>query len=289
MPSVLGIHIPDHLRQAWSRWLAPDPQPFFVAASHPFVDAGEERLELSPELRDTYRTWNVDRSLSIAWLTEEHFMSLSRRERASLVRAQAACGRGAVPTVRSWADLLEADRLRAQADGHRFVWWPSLLATNAVKVLARFVSTQRSVSRHREVSPSTWTDAIDQVPGARSLAGTFPDGSGPNCFGTVMAACGESHAAGAWILDAQFESWLGEKTRAGGQDGSPGTVLVWRNRDRIAQHAAVTIGDGWALEKPSQEWHSPRVILPVRDLIQRNRVAGLRLHRRAVITQAAVP
>lgn len=31
-----------------------------------------------------------------------------------------------------------------------------------------------------------WDDSASVVPGARAIAGTFPERSGPNCFGAVM-------------------------------------------------------------------------------------------------------
>lgn len=147
-------------------------------------------------------------------------------------------------------------------------------------ILKRVVSEGRRTSRHSEVREATWRRCATVLAGVRALAGTFPTGSGPNCFGTVMAACGEFGAAESWMLQAPFEAWLAEKTRPGGSDDAPGTVLVWRDRGGLARHAAVTIGDGWGFEKPSQDWHSPRVVLPVRDLIMANRTRGQRLQRR---------
>jgi hypothetical protein len=120
------------------------------------------------------------------------------------------------------------------------------------------------------------------LPQARALAGTYPAGSGPNCFTTVLAASGESKAADAWEVREPFENWLARRTRDGGDDNAPGTVFVWRNPEGLSQHAAVTIGDGWALEKPSQDWHAARVVLRVRDLINANRVHG-RLRRRTIM------
>jgi len=49
-----------------------------------------------------------------------------------------------------------------------------------------------------------------------------------------------------------------------------------------ADVAAVTLGDGWALNKASQGWMSPVQVLPVREVILRSRYRGLRLGRRLV-------
>src|SRR4029450_3865487 len=47
-------------------------------------------------------------------------------------------------------------------------------------------------------------------------------------------------------------------------------------------HAAVTLGDGWALHKPSQGWMTPRKVLLVRDVKRRARQAGALLSRRTI-------
>ena len=235
---------------------------------------------MSPESRDTFRAYNIDRALNVVWLSEQTFTALPRNARARLVRSQVTHGRGAVPTVQRWKDLVDPGVVRSQADGHRFVWWPSLLVDDDGTILERVVSERRRASRHRDVRETTWKRCATDVPGARALAGTFPIASGPNCFGTVMAASGELEAADMWTLRDPFEAWLAERTEPGGDDDSPGTVLVWRDTNGLAQHAAVTIGDGWVLEKPSQDWHAPRVVLAVRELIKANRTRGQRVQRR---------
>lgn len=279
---VLGTEVSAALMGDWRLWLAPSIQPFFVPASFSGVPTSAER-ELSPELRDTYRAYDLDRGLRKVWLDEPGFASLPKDVRARLVRAQANCGRGAVPTVRSWGDLIDPQLLRTQADGHRFVWWSSLVAHNTESILRRVVSCDRATSRHDEVSEKTWRSCAKILPGARALAGTFPLGSGPNCFTTVMAACGEADVADAWGRRSPFEEWLANKTRSGGDDDAPGTILLWRDGDGLAQHAVVTIGDGWGLEKPSQDWHSPRTVLGVREMVKANRIRGLRLQRRKLV------
>lgn len=267
----------------WREWLAPRVQPFLLSTSDLDLPTSAEG-EMTPELRDTFRFYSVDRGLRTVWLSEPAFAALKKTTRARLVRAQVIHGRGAVPVVRRWQDLLDPGLLRAQADGHRFVWWPSLLINDNGAILARVVSEDRHPSRHDEVREMCWERCATILPAARALAGTFPSGSGPNCFGTVMAACGEAGAADVWMLQAPFEKWLDETTRPGGDDDAAGTVLVWRDSGGEARHAAVTIGEGWGLEKPSQDWHSPRGVLAVRDMIKANRVRGLRLHRRTLLT-----
>lgn len=146
-------------------------------------------------------------------------------------------------------------------------------------VLPRLVSVDLKPSRHLEVPESTWAAIQSLLPRARELAGTFPDGSGPNCFGTVMAAAGVDGAGGAWMQRQPFDQWLADNTSRGGRDDVPGTVLVWRSNDRAVQHAAITLGDGWILHKPSQSWMTPRKVRPVPDIIRSTRTPGWHLHR----------
>jgi hypothetical protein len=292
---VLGIDVGAELLECWQRWLAPEVQPFFVESLRPWpkptaVTADTaDTARLSPELRDTYKTWKLDRALKTLWLDEEAFLSWPRPTRAALVRSQVGLGRGAVPTVRGWLDLADQQALRSQADGHRFVWWPSLLAGNADAIVSRAVSTGEPASRHREVTSKTWRGCADVLPAAKALVGAFAPSSGPNCFGTVMAAAGVEGAADVRMLQQPFLAWLASACRPetrdhrDRRDHDPGAVLVWRNRDGLPVHAAVTIGDDWAMEKPSQSWASPRVVLAVDELIRVNRASGQRLERHRLL------
>lgn len=122
-----------------------------------------------------------------------------------------------------------------------------------------------------------WQRARPLLPEAERLAGTFPlNGSGPNCFGNVLAAAGVPGADATRIFPETFQQWLDEHTepvRGTTCDREPGTVLYWTEHDRLA-HAAVTIGDGWLLNKPSQSWSSPRFVLAVTEVIHRWRSPG---------------
>ena len=280
---LLGIDVPPSMRDAWCSYLAPAVQPFFVTEDERrALPAGADGT-LTPDLRDTYKAWGIDRSLAQVWLDEQTFLSLPRETRARLVRSQIAHRRGAVPAVKAWSEVLPADVLRAQADGHRFVWWPSLLEQHADEVLTRIVADQHPNSRHDDVEETTWQRCADAFPGVRALAGTFPRSSGANCFGTVLAAAGAADADDDSIVREPFEAWLSERTRPAGRGNQIGTVFVWRDRKGLAEHAAVCIGDGWVFEKPSQEWFSPRWVLPVAEQIASRRYPGSRLERHRLI------
>jgi hypothetical protein len=285
---VLGIDVPDSLLARWSFWLAPALQPFFVA-NPASVHAPGSAAALTAESRDTFKVWKIGSATPALWLDENSFASLTEASRKDLVRQQVAIGRGGVPTVRTWADLLDPALLRAQAGGHRFVWWPWLVGKNPGAILDRVIlkspggdQDDQLPSRHTEVPPATWSACRDVLPGIRTLAGTFPMGSGPNCFGTVMAATGVLNTANEWMQREPFEGWLAACARRGGDDNEPGTVLVWRDRDGVAVHAAVTLGSGWGLQKASQEWWTPRCILSVGAIIRSNRVRGWRLERHRI-------
>jgi hypothetical protein len=281
---VLGIDVDASLVRRWAGWLAPTCQPFFLSAAE-VVDLGlkpDPKRDLPAELRDTYEVWNLAEGLEVVWLDEQEFHAQPSDVRARLVRAQVRHGRGAVPTINDWADILDAQVLHEQADGHRFVWWPTLVEPYLDAILKRVVSDGQLPCQRMSVPEEIWRVAASILPRARELSGTFATGSrggsvaGENaafCFATVMAAAGVQGAN-----DVGFEGWLTAHCMMGGSDDLPGTVLVWRNDDGDLHHAAVTLGGGWALHKPGQEWLSPRQVLAVRDL---NRLAppGVTLHR----------
>jgi cell wall-associated NlpC family hydrolase len=132
-----------------------------------------------------------------------------------------------------------------------------------------------------------WARAGRLLPRAADLAGSFPAASGPDCFGTVMAAAGVDGAESEWVARDPFEDWLaGHASRVQGtkRDQRPGVVLVWRNRGGLAEHAAVTIGGGYVLSKPSQGWFSPRVVWTVGETIAASRCRGVTLSRYLMAT-----
>ena len=283
MPRVLGVDVARALIDSWVRWLAPDPQPFVVASRAVWRQCTDEGGELSEELADTYRVWwGVKKPAALLWLSETQFAQLPRPTRAALVREQADRGRGAVPSVRAWRDLLDADLLRRQADGHRFVWWPSLVERAPVEILNRVVSTERLPSRHREVDDSTWRAAAKLLPRVRRLSGTFPTGSNVNCFGAVLAAAGAD--GGAAYSDVRpFEAWLRARCTRGGDAREPGVVMVWRDGTGRPIHSAVAIGGGWGFEKPSKDWHSPLAVLTVGEIMRMSRHPGERVERHTIV------
>ncbi|WP_112247363.1 hypothetical protein [Kribbella monticola] len=281
---VLGIEVSPELFNSWIDWLAPDRQPFYVTSKQ----AAAWSLPLDPakpdkQLRDTYQTYNLDSRLKSVWLDEATFMALPRKTRAELVRAQVTHERSEVPTVRAWREVLGPE-IAQQADGHRFVWWKSVLRDFAREVLPRVVGEDLGPSRHREVPKAVWSDAAQVLPVARELAGTFPNGSGPNCFGTVMAAAGVEGAAEEWMQREPFEEWLDQHTTRGGRDDVPGTVQVWRDNNHAVQHAAVTLGAGWTLHKPNQSWMGPREVRPTPQLLTHSRTPGRHLTRHTIKT-----
>lgn len=287
MVQVLGVEAPPDLVTAWTGWLAPDPQPFVVGPEERWTEFADGTGTITPELRDTFRLWAATEGSRLVWISEAGFRALPPSARRDLVREQVArrngnrAGVGQVPTVRRWRDLLGAARLRAEADGHRFVWWPSLVHTDPAAVLTRLLATDRLPSRHSEVSDPTWARAAGVLPEARRLAGTWPAGSTACCFSTVMAAAGADDRDACLSLEP-FAEWLAASCRRGGDPERPGTVLVWRDRSGEPVHAAVTIGDGWALEKPSQEWHSPIAVAAVADVVRTSRAVGQRLERHTI-------
>lgn len=283
MPLVLGIDVAPALLERWVQWLAPDPQPFLVESPAAWHDCQDEGGTLTEELKDTFRLWwGVERSSTLLWISEDQFAGLPRARRAALVREQVRRRRGAVPSVRAWRDVLDVAELRGQADGHRFVWWPSLLWRAPEQILVRVVSDRRLPSRHLEVGEQVWSRATTVLPEVKRLAGTFPSGSDTNCFGSVLEAAGAASAASYGDV-APFESWLASACRPGGDPGEAGVVLVWRGHDGSPVHAAVTISGGWALEKPSKDWHSPFAVATVADIMRMSRHPGERLRRHTIV------
>lgn len=272
---ALNIAVSDRLCQRWRAWLAPERQPFFFTAAEgaalDFPTIPRAGVEFTPEARDTNTLWAVSHTADrVAWLSADELRELDSRRLQTILKIQAAHGRGNIPRRRDFRDLIPG------LPAARFLWRPEHLTP---AVLERVVSADGQACQRRQVPERVWNDARDVLPRALDLAGTFPNGSAGNCFGAVMAAAGVSGAEDEWVQREPFEEFLKTRTYKGGSDDQPGTLLVWRSPDSLAQHTAVSLGGGWAFQKAAQTWWTPRVVLPVRALISGNRTRGWRLGR----------
>lgn len=270
--AVCGIAVDPSVRARWPDWFALDRLPFATGALEDADRAalpGPSSPDIPMELQDTF--WIYGDNESRLWLTRAEFEALPTRLRRRLLTAQ----RG------------EHEAWLHGPDGRFGPWWPEDLAGDTAPIV-EFIERDRDPSRHTEVADAIWAAAADLLPGARDLAGTFAERSGPNCFGTVMAAAGVAGAESEWMQREPFEEWLARATvpvtRTAG-DSTPGTVLVWRTADGAVQHACVTLGDGWTLNKPSQGWMTPRFVWTVEQTKRDTREAGWRLHRRRIVSQ----
>lgn len=243
---VLGIDVGRAQLERWLGWFMPAEQPYLVPRDLAAELGLEDRPDLlTMELRDSFWIYG-DQDDAVCWLDR----AASRR--------------------------LPGDVRRAQPERHR---WRTADVDADVARLVRYLEEGRRRSRHHEVEEGAWRDVREVLPGARRLAGSFPGRSGPNCFATVMAAAGVTGAEETWMLREPFEEWLAASTVRSGGDDQPGTVMVWRSPDGLVQHAAVVLGDGYALHKPSQGWQSPTKVLTAHEVKLSSRANGRRLHR----------
>lgn len=246
MTTALGIDVPDELVRQWPGWFAPDRQPFPADRLDEPLAVGRREFDPTAEVRDTFCVYSGD----WVWLDEAEFSGLSPRVRRALLD-----GREATGLLSASPRVCAARRLRPQ---------PTTVARVAAP---RGCRTGRRLRRGgpgpEPASAGEWLDLGRMrrgLPAAAELAGTFPPVSGPDCFGTVMAAAGVQGAATGGMVQAPFEDWLAgaaTSVTGTGQDHHPGTVLVRRDRDGLQVRAAVTLGDGYVLSKPSQSWYGP--------------------------------
>lgn len=272
MTGALGISVTLDLLDRWREWFAPQLQPFSTArlgAGSPEVG---RHVKPSLELRDTFHVYSDDHW---TWLDEPEFTKIGLKTRRALLHGRAATGR-----LKELPDQVRVFAAPEKTDT-RIVWWPPLLGAVGDDPLLRYVENDLPHSRHREVTARTWASADRLLPGAADLAGQFPMASGPNCFGNVLAAAGVGDRT-EWTQREPFEKWLATRTAAvcgTGRDQIPGVVFVWRNHEGLAEHAAVSIGDGYAINKPSQGWFSPHLVWTVQETIAASRYKGATLSR----------
>jgi hypothetical protein len=242
----LGIEVDRAELERWLGWYMPERQPYLVPRDLADGLGLEDQPELlTMELRDAFWIYG-DQDDAVCWLDRAE----SRR--------------------------LPSDVRRRREVRHR---WRSTDLDADVALLVQHLEEGRRRSRHDEPGEDVWERSAAVLPDARRLAGTFPGRSGPNCFAMVMAAAGVAGAEDTWMVREPFEEWLAASSVRGGADDRAGTVMVWRSPDGLVQHAAVVLGDGYALHKPSQGWQSPTKVLTPHEVKMSSRAAGRRLHR----------
>lgn len=255
--TVLGIPITGTQFERWLGFYAPARQPFRtrdlsarVVGSLP--DSSPESL--TDELRDTFFMYGGG---PWDWLSEDDFADLRTDARAAL-----------------------ASERRQRVRPKPAPAWPS--DPMILSKLLRWVEAGTRPSLHEFAREQLRRASEGPLPRAAELAGSFPARSGPNCFGAVMAATGEP-VEHDWVQLDQFQAWLDSHTTPrASRDQEAGQVLVWHHDGELA-HAAVTIANGWVLQKPSQSWSSPVGVWPTEEVINYWRTPGVRLSRHTLL------
>ena len=254
--TVLGIPVSDEQIERWLGFYAPARQPFrtraLAGSITDFLPENGSTEIVTGELRDTFFMYGGG---PWVWLSEDEYAALRPDVRAAL-----------------------ASERRGRICPKPVPAWPS--DPMVLPKLFRWVETGTRPSLHELTREQLRRASRGPLPRVAELAGRFPTASGPNCFGAVMAAAGEP-VEHDWVQLDQFQTWLDDHTTpaaALGSDQRAGQVLVW-HQDGLLAHAAVTISDGWVLQKPSQSWSSPVGVWTLQEVINHWRLPGVRLSR----------
>ena len=273
MRTVLGIPVSAPLIRAWEGHFAPAVQPFYLSdefaarlAHLPLWKRDElHPVHLPLGVRDTLNLHDVTPEASWALLLDEHgFLALPPHTRTELLEAQLGFRRGGV----------ECDPLTQELS----VWWPgpwkALTPDARWTHLKTFLEQGRLPCRRRELTPAHRQQLRGRFPELLPLMGTFAADSGPNCFGSVMAACGVPGVSGLWMHSPPFMRWLERAAVPSDDLGACGTVLIWRDASGQVQHAALALGHGWLFHKEAQAWFSPRQVVRQQEALERWRHEG---------------
>ena len=287
---LLNCQVDEATLRAWKGHFAPMVQPFFARRRLPlpatlganWLESNSARTALNKSQHDTFATYEVSSTARHLLLLDEHAFSLLNPEvRAGLVQEQIAVNRGSVYSVEAYADLLdpiELEAVAAGAAGGLFVWWPGLFATlsssNQARVLARFVSDDRPPCRRGELTADQRERMHQNLPGVPARAGTFAADSGPNCLGAVIGAFTGEFVSTRTERDT-FMAWLDQRRPRQGDAPDMGTVLLWHDEQNTLQHAAISLGDGYAFHKEAQTWWSPWQIVRLSEVVERWQDVGV--------------
>lgn len=184
MQHLLGIDVDDSLYAHWVTWYCPNFQMFRAGELSPIA---RERLtivdlpDVPLEIRDTFGAYRGE----WACITEKDFIDLPAAVRSEILATH-------------------------EPDEVGLFCWPSTPEDEKDTALLRFMLAGQAPSQHRSVSATTWASCAPLLPAAQRLGGTFARRSGPNCFGTVMAAAGEDVEL-VQVQTAQFDAFLSRR------------------------------------------------------------------------------
>jgi hypothetical protein len=216
--------------------------------------------------------------------------------RQDLLRLQWELGRGQIYDL-EWVQrvlppneraVVESSGVFDTPDGKKVAldhaaWW-DLSPEARRRWLVAFVSENQA--EYPLAAPDAgWWGRVERRhgPAIRSLAGTFPWSSGPNCFSTALAAATPSlptalSIAALWLHQEPFLRGLAERGYAPDDALTdplpPGAVLAWAGPDGSLQHACYVIDGEWVLNKDSQAWFVPVRLVPVRAVLDDWREEG---------------
>ncbi|GGJ84046.1 hypothetical protein [Deinococcus aquiradiocola] len=266
--TLLSIPLPPDVQARWESWFVPDVQPFLLS------DALAARLpHLAPWKRHELHTHHMPLSVidtfglyasppDATWtvqLDESGWHTLSEDLQQEVLREQRSFRRGRV-TEDPCTGLLHNE--------WPLTWW-ARTPQDRWQRLQAFVEDDRLPCRRQELTDSQRQALRQHFPALEALMGTFAADSGPNCLGTVMAACGVTGVARVWMHGPPFQRWLDARTRPADDLSGHGTILVWRDADGAVQHAALSLGDGWVFHKESQAWFAPRQVADLNEVLVR--------------------
>ncbi|MDO4607348.1 MAG: hypothetical protein Q4B12_08525 [Bowdeniella nasicola] len=255
MLPVLGIPVSPELVDKWKNFWSFPVQPF------PVKGLPAELLEQLPASRDVtpsgeYRdTFYLYDAADRRFYSQGDIASLPGNVRSELLRVQK--NSYPEPIVPAWP-------------GDPFL----------LPKMIRWIEHGVRSSLHEIAAQSLEAASSEKLPAAKSLAGTFAERSGPNCFHTVMCAAGEN-PPDPWVTQDVFTEFLerrAEPLKDNRADATAGVIFTWTLHGELA-HAAVTLGDGWSLVKPSQSWSSPRLVWTVPEVVASWRIKGATMQR----------
>ena len=253
--SVLGIPVCGDLIEKWKSFWCFPVQPFPVQDLPPKLLAQlptSRDITPSDEFRDTFYLYDAN---DWRYYAQEDLASLPGYLHNELLRIQ----------KRSYPEEI-------------FPAWPD--DPFLVPKMIRWIERGVRPSLHRLAAQSLEAASQRRLPAVKSLAGTFAGSSGANCFQTVMLAAGEN-PSDPWVTQDVFAEFLtrrAEPISGSHADNTAGVIFTWTLNGDLA-HAAVTIGDGWCVVKPSQSWSSPRVVWTVPEVVASWRFKGTKMQR----------
>jgi hypothetical protein len=292
LKQINGYVLSDETLKEWKERFVPEYDILFFISRPDFLDT--KKLTA-----DTLRSFSLDEKTSFAtWaisseakhytiMSNDAFLELTAKQKEHIIKEQWKLGRGMVLSEDDLITLLPKERKEAleilerssykDNDQNTKVYliqkflWDSLSAETQTQFLVNYAAMWiDETALFVQLSEHSQKQFSGEYQTLASFFDTFPSRNGPNCLAAAAAAFTQDIGfIEEWMHPERFSELLEDNRyiRVNTEELEKLDVLVWKNQQEQAVHAAILLNNKYCFNKHGQTMYNPWQVLTVTDVI----------------------